>query len=67
METGKHYKSEPFLLQSQLLDIYQHTHCLELKFPQLSPSLLGTIPHHYLICLYQNQTSHFVGAMATHT
>ena len=67
METSKYYKSEPFILQSQLLDIYQHTHCLELKFPQLSPSSLGTISHHCLICLYQNQTSHFISAMATHT
>ena len=29
--------------------------------------LLGTIPHDCLICLYQNQASHFVSAMATHT
>lgn len=63
MEIGKYYKS--FLLESQLLNIDQHTHCTQMKFPQLSPSSLGIIPHPFLLCLYQEQTAHFVSAVAT--
>lgn len=53
--------------EEQLLNIYQHILCLYMKFSQLSPSSLGTTPHHCLACLYQKQTSHFVNAMATCT
>lgn len=38
------------------LNIYPPTHCLQMKFPQLSLSSLDTTPHHCLVCLYQQQT-----------